>query len=188
MGVAKPVQVSAGKTDPSQIYIQITNKDIYRLNKKVTPLSDVASLIASIQAANKVRLHNWTKVEKRAPRTSTAWAENAAIDDGSDSCLSGKLSPRPLMGSDPIAPRFRIMNEFNLKCDKLQAEGKLSALQSLYNRKHDKAQALEVGFETFQNTMHDTEHDWLELDRIQRLLDVVTAERNYAYSSLQSAS
>lgn len=168
MGVAKPVQVSAGKTDPSQIYIQITNKDIYRLNKKVD-LPDVASLIASIQAANKVRLHNWTKVEKRAPRTTP-------------------LSPRPLMGSDPIAPRFRIMNEFNLKCDKLQAEGKLSALQSLYNRKQGKVEALEVGFETFQNTMHDTEHDWLELDRIQRLLDVVTAERNYAYSSLQSAS
>ena len=160
MGVAKPVQVSAGKTDPSQIYIQITNKDIYRLNKKVD-LPDVASLIASIQAANKVRLHNWTKVEKRAPRTTL-------------------LSPKPLMGSDPIAPRFRIMNEFKLKCDKLQAEGKLCMLQDLYNLKNDKAQALEVVFETFQNTMHDTEHDWQELDRIQRLLDVVTAERDYA--------
>jgi len=160
MGVAKPVQVSAGKTDPSQIYIQITNKDIYRLNKKID-LPDVASLIASIQAANKVRLHNWTKVEKRAPQTAS-------------------LSPKPLMGADPVAPRHRILAEFKAKCDKADH----AQLTEWHGTKLRKASNLEAVFETFQNTMSDTENDWLELDRIQRLLDVVTTERDYAKGAL----
>ena len=160
MSIAKPVSVAVGKTDSSTIYARIKNKNVYQLTAKVDPRA-VPSIIAKIETAGRIHLKHWTKVEKRAPRTAP-------------------LSPRPLMGSDPIAPRFRIMNEFKLKCDKLQAEGKLCMLQDLYNLKHDKAQALEVVFETFQNTMHDTEHDWQELDRIQRLLDVVTAERDYA--------
>lgn len=180
MSIAKPTQVAAGKNDPSYIYARITNKNVYRLNTQCNP-AQVATLIAAIKEAGKIYLKHWTKVEKRAPRTNTAWAENAAIADGPSPCLSGELSPkRPLMGSDPIAPRFRILDEFRAKCDKLEAEGKLGALQDLYNRKANKAQALEAAFDTFQKTMHDTELDWEELDRLERLLYVVTTERDYA--------
>jgi len=161
MAIAKPTQVAAGKIDPSCIYARIANKNIYRLNTQCNPL-EVAILIATIKEAGKIHLQHWTKVDKRAPRTAP-------------------LSPsKPLMGSDPIAPRFRILDEFRAKCDKLEAEGKLGALQDLYNRKADKAQALEAAFDVFQKTMHDTEADWEELDRLERLLYVVTTERDYA--------
>lgn len=161
MSIAKPTQVAAGKNDPSYIYARITNKNVYRLNTQCNP-AQVATLIAAIKEAGKIYLKHWTKVEKRAPRTAP-------------------LSPeRPLMGSDPIAPRFRILDEFRAKCDKLEAEGKLGALQDLYNRKDNKAQALEAAFDVFQKTMHDTEEDWQELDRLERLLYVVTTERDYA--------
>ena len=64
---------------------------------------------------------------------------------------------------------------FKLKCDKLLHESQmhdpgmaeLNALLSLYNLKYKKAQALKQ-----------------ERDRLQRLLNDVTAERDYAYSSL----
>ena len=64
---------------------------------------------------------------------------------------------------------------FKLKCDKLLHESQmhdpgmaeLNALLSLYTLKYNKAQALEQ-----------------ELDRLQSLLNDVTAERDYAYSLL----
>ena len=67
------------------------------------------------------------------------------------------------------------MNKFKLKCDKLLHNSmmhdsgilELNALLSLYELKYNKAQAIEQ-----------------ELDRLQRRLNAVTADRDYAYSSL----
>ena len=176
MGVAKPVQVSAGKTDPSQIYIQITNKDIYRLNKKID-LPDVASLIASIQAANKVRLHNWTKVEKRAPRTSTAWAENAAIDDGSDSCLSGELSQPVLTTDTATARRHVILKEFKAKC----VDASHEQLINWYGTKSGKAEQLTKQINLYEQSGDALTESWIKgYDKLTRVLEVVEQERNYA--------
>jgi len=168
MSIAIPKEVAAGKTDPSTIYARITNKNVYRLNGNCDP-AKVPSLIADIKAAGKIHLKNWTKVEKRAPRTAP-------------------LSPsKPLMGSDPIAPRFRILDQFKAKCDAFAYKGNHDALEDLHDAKARKAAALNAQFEAFQKTLTDTESDWAELDRIQRVLDVVMAERDYASDAARSA-
>lgn len=165
MSIAIPQQVAVGKNDPSYIYARITNKNVYRLNTQCNP-AQVATLIAAIKEAGKIYLKHWTKVEKRAPRTAS-------------------LSPeRPLMGPDPVAPRFRILDQFKAKCDALANKGDHWALEALRTTKERKAAALNAQFEAFQKTMHDTESDWVELDRIQRVMEVVEDERDYASSLL----
>ena len=168
MSIAIPKEVAAGKTDPSTIYARITNKNVYRLNGNCDP-AKVPSLIADIKAAGKIHLKNWTKVEKRAPRTAS-------------------LSPsKPLMGPDPIAPRFRILDEFRAKCDKLEAEGNFGALQDLYDRKDNKAAAITSNLVAFDKQGVVNEEWFEERDRIQRVLDVVEAERDYASDAAHSA-
>lgn len=160
MSIAKPTHVAVSKSDPSQIYARITNKNVYRLNRQL-PHDQAARMVVKIVASGKLQLKNWTKVEKRAPQTAS-------------------LSPKPLMGADPVAPRHRILAEFKAKCDKASHQ----QLTEWHGTKLRKASNLEAVFATFQNTMSDTENDWLELDRIQRLLDVVTTERDYAKGAL----
>lgn len=159
MGVAKPVQVSAGKTDPSQIYIQITNKDIYRLNKKID-LPDVASLIASIQAANKVRLHNWTKVEKRAPRTTSV------------------LLSQPVLTTDTTtARRHVILKEFKAKC----VDASHEQLINWYGTKSRKAEQLTKQINLYEQSGDALTESWIKgYDKLTRVLEVVEQERNYA--------
>lgn len=166
MSIAIPQEVAVGKTDPSTIYARITNKNIYRLNAKCAP-AQVPTLIAQIKGAGKIHLKNWTKVEKPAPRTTP-------------------LSPkRPAMGPDPVAPRFRYLDAFKVKCNKLAADGEIMALSNLHDAKERKAQALGARLEAFQKTMLDTEYHWEELDRIQRVFDCVEQERHYAHALLE---
>ena len=107
----------------------------------------------------------------------SAWAESAV-----------QIADRGwLVGGEPLAPRFQYFAQFKAKCNKLAAEGNLGALQDLYDAKERKAHALRTQFEVFQKTMHDTESDWEELDRIQRVMDVVEAERDYASDAAHSA-
>ena len=159
MGVAKPVQVSAGKTDPSQIYIQITNKDIYRLNKKVD-LPDVAFLIARIQAANKVRLHNWTKVEKRAPRTTSV------------------LLSQPVLTTDTTtARRHVILKEFKAKC----VDASHEQLINWYGTKSRKAEQLTKQINLYEQSGDALTESWIKgYDKLTRVLEVVEQERDYA--------
>ena len=167
MSIAIPKEVAAGKTDPSTIYARITNKNVYRLNGNCDP-TKVPSLIADIKAAGKIHLKNWTKVEKRAPRTAP-------------------LSPsKPLMGSDPIAPRFRILDQFKAKCDALANKGDHWALEALHTTKERKAAAITSNLVAFDKQGVVNEEWFEKRDRIQRVLDVVEAERDYASSLLPS--
>jgi len=160
MSIAIPQQVAAGKNDPSYIYARITNKNVYRLNTQCNP-AQVATLIAAIKEAGKIYLKHWTKVEKRAPRTAS-------------------LSPeRPLMGSDPIAPRFRILDAFKLKCN----AATLEQLVELLETKRAKAVRYQAALAAFDKTGDASSDSWWEdRDRIQRVLDCVEAERDYAQS------
>lgn len=151
------------------------------------------------------------------PASVITWAESAAIDDGPAPCLSigdpanafppsssdawkHTITPtRPIgdpahpfansgwLAGSSEAPRFRYFAQFKAKCEELAAEGNLGALQDLYDAKERKAHALRTQFEVFQKTMHDTESDWVELDRIQRVMEVVEDERDYASAAAHSA-
>ena len=121
-------------------------------------------------------------------RACLSWAESAAIDDGPAPCLSIGDPAHPFANSGWLAgqsqaPRFQYLDQFKAKCKALAYKGNHDALETLHAAKARKAHALRTQFEVFQKTMHDTESDWVELDRIQRVMEVVEAERDYAYGS-----
>ena len=181
--------VAAGKTNPSTIYARIKNGSVYRHTGNCDP-AKVPSVIADIKAAGKIRIGGtadgilWNLVQGGNNRKIGIPDDEKGMTDAdrvlSTQNLYNLAMRKPLMGADPVAPRFRYLDAFKAKCNKLEAEGNLGALQDLYDRKDNKAHALRTQFEVFQKTMHDTESDWEELDRIQRVMEVVVAERDYA--------
>ena len=188
MSIAIPKEVAAGKTDPSTIYARITNKNVYRLNGNCDP-AKVPSLIADIKAAGKIHLKNWTKVEKRAITPGIPDDEKGMTDaDLRAASLSSPLDHyhlamrKPLMGADPVAPRFRILDQFKAKCDALDNKGNHWALQDLYDAKARKASKYKAALAAFDKQGVVNEEWFEERDRIQRVLDVVEAERDYAIS------
>ena len=207
MSIATAVSVAVGKADPYSVYVKIKNKNVYKFNQR---FSNADVLVARIKERGQITISakNWTKVEATTITPApSAWAESAAIDDGPAPCLSigdpaNAFPPSSsdawkhtitsngwLAGSEPLAPRFQYFAQFKAKCEELAYksyqlnESTCVALETLRAAKARKAHALRTQFEVFQKTMHDTESDWEELDRIQRVMEVVEAERDYAYGS-----
>ena len=200
MSIATAVSVAVGKADPYSVYVKIKNKNVYKFNQR---FSNADVLVARIKERGQITLSakNWTKVEAATitpapsgrndqPASVITWAESAAIDDGPAPCLS--ISDHAFANSGWLAgssepPRFRYFEQFKATCKALAYKGNHDALETLHAAKERKAHALRTQFEVFQKTMHDTESDWEELDRIQRVMEVVEAERDYASDAAHSA-
>lgn len=83
------------------------------------------------------------------------------------------------MGPDPVAPRFRYLDAFKAKCN----AATLEQLVKLLETKRAKAVRYQAALAAFDKTGDASSDSWWEdRDRIQRVLDCVEAERDYAQS------